>query len=105
MNESELKLSLGLSLFSRALIPGDRIRQALEHPLATGVQQPETILRFRVAQLAGPSPRLQGFVEQVLFVEGEAALPKPGRLAAALRSRLRRRSGGRGAHGSRIASL
>jgi hypothetical protein len=58
-----------------------------------------------MTQLAGTPPRLQGFVEQVLFMERKPALPKLGCLAAAFWSRLRRRIVGRGAHGSRIASL
>src|SRR5271165_4114366 len=105
MDEPELKLGLGLSLLGGALIPGHSIRQALEHPLAAGVQQSETILRLRMTQLAGASPGLQGLVEQVLLIEAKAALPKPGALAASLQSHLRRRTGSRGVHGSRIASL
>ena len=105
VDEAELKLSLGLPLLGGALIPGDRIRQALENPLATGVHEPETVLRFCVTQLACPSPGLQGFVELVLFMKGKAALPQRGCLAAALWPRLDRRTGGWGTHGSRIASL
>jgi hypothetical protein len=105
MDQSKLKLSFGLPLLGSALIPRHRIRQALENPLATGIKQPEAILRVRMTQLAGTPPRLQGFVEQVLFMERKPALPKPGGFAAALWSCLRRRTGGRGAHGSRIASL
>jgi hypothetical protein len=105
MDEPELKLRFGLSLLGGALIPGHSIRQALEHPFAAGVEQPETILRLRMTQLAGASPSLQGLVEQVLLIEAKAVLPKPGGLAASLLSRLRRRIGSRGVHGSRIASL